>query len=444
MTKEMFDRQSIHVALLIWGCIFSLIAALCMFMSKNFDREKRKHLIHMELACAVLLLNDALAWWSRGGMGEIYFVLVRLSNFLVFLFSDMLLLLFHSYVCCCLFEDSGREEGAGRRRVVYGIAVVGMCLVVMSQFTNLYYYFDAENFYHRTRLYVIALGLPVLGMLLDLSLLIQYGKNIGRQLLVSMISYIVLPLAAGLIQVFYYGISLINIAISISMILMFITAVIEQNQKLAEREKEAADMRIALMLSQITPHFIYNTLTTIQELCHSDPEMAEETVEEFAGYLRGNLHSLNRREPLPFEQELQHVRYYLDIEKKRFGDRVRVVYQIKETDFQIPALTLQPVVENAVKHGLCKKKGGGTVLISTEKTKAGIQITVKDDGVGFDPEAMWKEKSGHIGLRNVKERIADISGGEMKLYSVPGQGTEVRMIFPWKGEENVEGFGGRR
>ena len=224
----MFDRQSLHIALLVWGCIFSLLAALCMFMGRNFEKEKKRWMILMQLSCAVLLLNDALAWGFRGGQGTVAYYMVRISNFVVFLYSDVLFYLFHRYMCECLF---GKQKKGGKRdvRIIAGslIAIVGMVLVVISQFTGLYYRFDAHNFYHRNPTYYISFLIPMAGMLIDLTLLIQYRKNISQQMFVSMVSYIALPFAGVIVQTFYYGVSLINIAISISMILMFIVAMVE-------------------------------------------------------------------------------------------------------------------------------------------------------------------------------------------------------------------------
>lgn len=214
----MFDRQSIHIVLLLWGCIFSLIAAACVFMSKNFDKEKRKWLILMQLSCAGLLCNDACAWAFRGGVGAGAYVMVRISNFCVFSFSNIVLFFFHGYVLCCLALTN--RQAMIRQKAVYGIALAGILLVIISQFTGLYYSFDSNNFYHRNAGYIVSVLLPMSGMLLDLSL--------------------------------------INIAISISMILIFVVFMMEQNQLLARKEKETADLRISIMISQITPHFIYN------------------------------------------------------------------------------------------------------------------------------------------------------------------------------------------
>ena len=430
----MFDRQSIHIALLLWGCIFSLLAAVCMFMSKNFDREKRKWMLYMQLSCAVLLCSDAFAWAFRGGDGSTAWFFVRCSNFLVFLFSDVILFLFHGYVCAYLFEKGkrNRKKSIPRVRIYigYGIATVGMALVVISQFTHWYYYIDAFNYYHRNSLYAISLVLPLCGMLLDLTMLIQYRKNISRDIFISMISYIALPFAASVALLFYYGISLVNIAICISMILMFIVSMVEQNRNLALKEQEAADLRIAVTLSQIAPHFIYNTLSAIQYLCGTDPELARETVGEFAQYLRANLDGLSEKEPILFSRELKHIKCYLAIEKKRFEERVNVVYDIEKEDFFIPPLTMQPLVENAVKHGICKKEEGGTIWICTTCEPGNIVIRIRDNGVGFEIGHLPEDGKKHVGLHNVETRLKEMCGGKMEIDSVPGRGTCVTLYIP--------------
>lgn len=429
----MFNRQSIHIALLLWGCIFCLLAALCMFMSRNFDREKRKWLIYIQLASAVLLGSDAFAWGYRGNGSAAGFYMVRISNFFVFLMSDVILLLFHGYLHCTLFHgEKISRKGSIRIRAVWLIGVIGMLLVVVSQFTGLYYYFDAQNFYHRSSVHMLSLLIPMAGILIELSLLIQYHRNVSGLMFVSMVSYIVLVFAAAIVQIFYYGISLINLSISISSILMFVVATMEQNENLAMQERENADLRISIMMSQIAPHFIYNTLTSIQVLCEKDPKAAKETVEDFSRYLRGNLESLDEKEPIPFQRELEHVQYYLAIEKKRFGSRVQVEYDIQERDFCLPCLSLQPIVENAVKHGICKKENGGTIRITTRREGENVYLTVSDDGAGFDMEKVQEMSGKHVGVKNVENRIRNMCGGYMEITSTVGVGTEVVMILPYQ------------
>ncbi len=133
---------------------------------------------------------------------------------------------------------------------------------------------------------------------------------------------------------------------------------------------------------------------------------------------------------IPFSKELQHVKDYVALEQVRFGDRIRFVSDIKAEDFYIPALVLQPVVENAIKHGLTPKKDGGTVMLRTETDGEKISIIISDDGVGFDLERQTK-KDG-VGIENVRFRLCHMSGGTIDINSNEGQGTTVTITIPYK------------
>ncbi|MGN1076954.1 MAG: sensor histidine kinase [Candidatus Gallimonas sp.] len=200
----------------------------------------------------------------------------------------------------------------------------------------------------------------------------------------------------------------------------------ELGRRIAEQEKELLSSRISLMLSQIKPHFIYNSLSAISELCESEPLTAKEMLLDFSAYLRGNMEFSGTETMIHFSKELKHVQTYLKLEKMRFGERINVVYDVREENFFIPPLTVQPLVENAVKHGLCVKKEGGTVTLSVFSTDDGITVRVSDDGAGFDPAETLKEGDGaHIGLSNVKKRLEAVAGATMEIESAKGAGTTV-------------------
>lgn len=440
----MFDRRSIHIALLLWGSIFCVIAALCMYMSRNFDKEKRRWLLLFQISSAVLLLSDALAWSYRGGTETEAAVMVRISNFLVFILSDFLLFIFNGYVCCYLFPECKaqiyllnkkkykNEIDFPEKRImaVYLIAVAGMFMVVLSQFTDLYYYIDIKNYYHRNTGYVFSVLIPMTGMLLELSFIIQYRKRIKKQIYISMLSYIILPFIASIILIFYYGISFVNIAISISGIFMLISAMIEQNQNLAQKEQEAVNMRMTIMISQIQPHFMYNSLNTIYHLCDKNKELAKEAISDFSYYLQHILKSVNRSVPIPFNEELRYVQAYLKLEKMRFDDDLNIIYQIEATDFFVPPLSIQPLVENAVKHGICQKEDGGILVLATKEDDGYIEVRVSDDGVGFDTEKEKNDGKAHVGIKNVKQRLYTMCNGTLNVNSKPGEGTTIIMRLP--------------
>lgn len=222
---------------------------LCMYLSNNFDSKKRKWLLLMQFFTAVLLFNDALAYIFRGYLGIVGYYMVRISNFMVFALSDVIMFFFHAYVCSYLFED-GKWKNIRRAKSVSYICAIGIALVVISQFTNLYYYFDASNIYHRNTGYIISLLIPVISMFIDLSLLLQFRKNIRKKIFISMLSYIVLPLVAVAIQTFWYGVSLINLSIGIAMVCMYIASMNEQNREMYQLLKKKTEVEERLRIAE--------------------------------------------------------------------------------------------------------------------------------------------------------------------------------------------------
>lgn len=249
----LFDRKYINIALLFWGCMFCVIAGAGMALSRNFDRRKRKWMICMQAFTALLLFNDLLAWIFRGYPGTLGYCMVRVSNFFVFADSIVVLYFFHKYVCSYLFTFE-EEKKLKRACFVNVLCFAAIVLIIISQFTNLYYYIDADNLYHRNTAYIISMILPVIGMMVELSFLIQYQKRISKIAFAALGSYIMLPILAAAIQIIYYGFSLINISICISMMIMYITVMSEQNVKLSilskKQSETAAELEISMVLNQ--------------------------------------------------------------------------------------------------------------------------------------------------------------------------------------------------
>ena len=206
-----------------------------------------------------------------------------------------------------------------------------------------------------------------------------------------------------------------------------------------EAEKQAMELKlqesqISIMLSQIQPHFLYNTLNSIYQLCETNPMRARSMVNLFSEYLRNNLSSLEEPGLISFETELAHINTYLEIEKVRFEDTLEIEYDIKCVDFSLPVLTVQPIVENAVKHGTSKKRGGGKVIISTCEEKEYFIIEVSDTGCGFDPEKPKDDGKRHVGIENVRQRLFNMCQGTLTIESTVGEGTLATIRIP-KGEK---------
>ena len=215
-----------------------------------------------------------------------------------------------------------------------------------------------------------------------------------------------------------------------------IRAAMREKELLAERKELQAELkqsRFSVMLSQIQPHFLYNTLNAIYHLCGKDPQTAQEAISSFADYLRSNLDSLDYKELITFDQELQHIKTYLDLEKIRFGDELEVLYDIKTSAFSLPIMSVQPLVENAVKHGVSKHRDGGSVTVATAETDDAYVVTVRDTGVGFDVEHYADDGKKHIGIENSRQRLQAMCDATLAITSEKGKGTTVTITLPKKG-----------
>ena len=204
-----------------------------------------------------------------------------------------------------------------------------------------------------------------------------------------------------------------------------------KNKKLKE---ELEQSRIAIMLSQIQPHFLYNSLTSVMDLCDSNPKQAKGAIADFADYLRGNLSSLKTEKPISFRTELEHIEKYLRLEKLRFQDELEIMYDIQIQDFMLPTLSVQPLVENAVKHGVGQKSGGGTVTIRTFETEDDYVICITDDGVGFADGEYAENEGTHIGIENTKKRLQMMVNARLEIESRKGEGTKASVFIPKRRE----------
>lgn len=211
----------------------------------------------------------------------------------------------------------------------------------------------------------------------------------------------------------------------------YITEIVKIATERERTEKKLYEAQVAVMVSQIQPHFMYNALSSIAILCKLNPDTAYTATVTFSDYLRGNMDSLKQTAPVPFTKELEHLKKYLYIEKLRFDDMLNIEYDIQTTDFEVPLLSVQPLVENAVKHGVGMKENGGTVRIVTRETETAYEIIISDDGVGFDLDAPKQDDGrSHIGMENTRKRLKDMCNADIVITSKIGEGTTATVIIP--------------
>ena len=198
--------------------------------------------------------------------------------------------------------------------------------------------------------------------------------------------------------------------------------------------------RLRNFTSQMQPHFLYNALGSIQEIVLDDPAYASELIGDFTIHLRSCIRAMANDAPIPFDQELANIKAYVNIEKMRFGDKLKVLYDIQTNDFSILPLSIQPIVENAIRHGIYERgEHGGVVAIRTEKKEDAVRITVEDNGVGFDVEAfraaVSSGKRDSTGLKNITFRLDKMMHASVNIESCVGTGTKVTVMIPKEKKE---------
>ena len=227
------------------------------------------------------------------------------------------------------------------------------------------------------------------------------------------------------------------VAMVIQLMLLAVQTIRRQRERRRYQAMQAELVRsqTAIMLSQIQPHFLYNALSAIAQLCGKDPARAKEATIAFSEFLRGNMKTLKAQHLVSFDAELEHLHNYLKLEKLRFEDALIVVFDIQASDFMLPPLTVQPLVENAVKYGVGMKEDGGTVTIASRRCQDGFEVTITDDGVGYDPEQVRYDGRTHIGIDNVRQRLETMCYGTLTIRSVKDEGTKAVIRIPYRVNE---------
>ena len=343
----------------------------------------------------------------------------------------MLAIYFIGLMLCDSLKDKYKKAA---EIVMSGSAIVNLLIILLVVTGNVLLY-DTLFFWEWMQC-IISIALMVL-CILELK---KEKKCRMELILYTYINMSVLMDMAGVGYHKYYSGICFKIG-SVIMLLLFMFIGVEQiiiNQQAALKNKklkeELEQSRISVMLSQIQPHFLYNSLTSVMDLCDSNPKAAKAAIADFADYLRGNLASLKTENLICFETELAHIQKYLKLEKLRFQDELEVVYDIQSKDFMLPALSVQPLVENAVKHGVGQKIGGGTVTIHTFETEDDYVIQITDDGVGFE-EGQYADNGGtHVGVENTKKRLEMMADARLEIESKKNEGTTATILIPKRGD----------
>ena len=300
-------------------------------------------------------------------------------------------------------------------------------LLIITQFTDGIYYFTNDNEFVRGKWYWVLI-VPMLALIaLNLFEIIHERKLLDRKYFIAFLIYLLPLLVVMTLQTFVSVFIFIVVAVSISALSMFGIIMADQVEKYMHQQREIADQRASITVLQMRPHFIYNTMTSIYYLCEQDPIKAQQVTLDFTTYLRKNFNAITGKEPIPFVDELEHTRAYLAVVKAQFEDNLLVEFDTPHTSFRLPPLTLQPLVENAVKYGMnIDSNEPLRVNVKTEKVEKGSLITVSDNGPGISSDDNGEP---HIALNNIRERLSLING-TLTISSNEFGGTTIQLFIP--------------
>jgi len=380
---------------------------------------------------AVIIILDMFAITLVLVFGELY----RYFNGLGYITTEEYVFLFLTYlfrsIACILFLILILKNlKANVFLILLQFFVAG---TLATGFFNLGFSFDSANQLQRGFAVYFMWGIAIVYILFLIGYLVRsYVKKTGNDDYVTLY-FIVGVMIAGTVCEIFTDICEIY-AISILVCLMYWLYhynIVITKKEVEQKNKELIERQTMVMVSQIQPHFLYNTLSAIMAISSNPPETTE-ALGNFGKYLRGNLDTKTLSKPIHFTREMEHVRVYLSLEKLRFGDRVEIVEDITACNFFVPPLSVQMLVENAVKHGITARENGGRIIISTSDTPTHYRVRIKDNGVGFDVKKFQSKEGVHIGLNNVKFRLNEMLKGELIIESELLEGTTVTMLIPKK------------
>ncbi len=417
----------LNINIAMTAILLSLIGIIQALVGARPDGRRVPYFV-LVYVCLLLFAGSNFAGQiMRGHPGPGFRVALYVVNFSEFCFPSLLIYGMSRYLFSLVDPDRLRRTV---RIVLTVFMVLHIGFVIVSQFTGLIYTIDADNIYHRSQGYFLSYLFLVAMMAIDIWTLCRRREQLTKKESIALWVYFTVPLAAMAIQFFAYGYNLIVFATVVAGLVMYTFILSGQSEEYYRQQQENMKLKVDIMLSQIQPHFLYNTLGAIQALCQGNPAAEEATV-KFARYLRGNMDAITAEAVIPFARELAHTRLYLELEQLRFEDALQVRYDLQCTDFQVPTLTLQPLVENAVRHGIRgSERGRGVVTIATREFPDRYEISVTDDGPGFEPGVQLNDGRSHVGIQNVRDRLARVVGGELRIDSVIGQGTTATIILP--------------
>lgn len=421
----MSDQTSFIYGIYYGASLLLMVMGICFaFIMPGVDRwSKRFFMVFFSLIFLLCCFSlTEMLFYGVPGMDRVSVV----ANFWMSLLSVIPLPMMTLF----LLHLSGESwKKSSLFRIVLVQFVIYFILLIIAQFTSAFFYVTPDNIFHFGSWYPLIVAPTFVIELLNLAGLVRRKNLLTKKQFVAILISL-LPLTVALaVHLFVTSFPFIVTGITISAISMYGIVLSDEIEQQLRQQWEIARQSAGIMALQMRPHFIHNTLMSIYYLCKQDPAEAQRVTLDFNNYLEKNLNVLASDETIPFSEELEHTVAYLNVEQALYDENLFVEYDTPHTAFRVPPLTLQPIVENAVKHGLDPDSEPLFISVQTRKTDSGSEIIVSDNGPGFEPV---DDDKPHIALANIRQRLEMMCYGEMTIMQREGKGTVVRLIIPDK------------
>lgn len=412
-------------------CASFLLVLLLALITK---RDKPRSVQCVELVYAGEFISTCMNLVARLEMIKGHGLFLLYVNYVVSYAATVLIVCSLYWYLLATFE----ERGAGpfsllERRIIVPFSFAMILAFVILINTDWLSGQNMRGIEWRTHYYLIVTmaALPIFAV--SFVRLWQYRKLLKTSETVLILVYCAVPVLASIMDTLY-NTAAFHVTMTLVSCLLYVGISVEQERELDKKERELAVSQLNSMVQRINPHFVCNTLGSIDSLCRTDPAAAQRLIAKFSDYMRDNYADMTDHPMISIDKELEHLDHYIGIEQVRFPN-LNVVYDIQARGFVLPSLTIQPLAENAVKHGICRRRrSAGTLTVSTRETEEDYVIRVEDDGVGFRPG----ETDGHgthVAIENVRRRLDMLCGGTLTVESRENVGTTCEIRIPRGGGE---------
>lgn len=426
--------QGIEIANLIIEMIGVMVSVFALIILMfGFSREKETTGYYTSAFISLLAYYLCLLCLQllRGHSGPAYRNGIYLTWFGTYLFSIAAAFIVSCYVAAILsFTQPARRKIFA---LLTSVLVSGILLMAYGQLTGRLLRVTEKGMFIEGAWRNVGYIWTAIFMFLDLLMVLQHGKDLTLRQKSSIFVYLGLPLAAIFVRYRFPGIYIVALASCLALLFMLVVTVSEQTEIYYRQMQRSTEQRYDVMIEQIQPHFLFNSLYAIQEVCHTDQETAARAIGQFSRYLRHNIDGVSVKRMVPFTDELEHTRNYVELQQLRFGEMLHIHYDIGPESFSMPALVLQPLVAQVIRYGIRQRETGeGTVIISTKEFDDRYEIAVKDEGAEDSPEtAVTSPKNGHRSdMKNIQERLQHMCGGWLDIERRSERETGITVVIP--------------